>query len=108
MATIDEVIADAIAEEEVKKNMAAPAFQILPPMDDTKVTISLEEYKRLVLTENYYNRLLDEVESFIALSYDKKRLYIDANLTDFYRILYPEKYKAAYEKLIAEEPNEDE
>lgn len=103
MGTIDEAIADAMAEEEVKQNMGqptTPAIQLVPPLEENKVTIDLEEYKELILQASDYERLLNEINDCVRLNYNEDDIEVIPNLTKFYKIFFPETCKAMLRSLI--------
>lgn len=103
METIDEAIADAMAEEEVKQSMqpTAPAIQLVPPLEENKVTIDLEEYKELILQASDYERLLNEINDYIRLNYNEDDIEVIPNLTKFYKIFFPETCRSMHRRLIA-------
>ena len=103
MGTIDEAIADAMAEEEVKQNMGqptTPAIQLVPPLVENKVTIDLEEYKELILQASDYERLLNEINDYIRLNCNEDDIEVIPNLTKFYKIFFPETCRSMRRRLI--------
>lgn len=107
--TIDEVIADAMAEEEVAKdfksnlkNEVAQAFGT--QKTEQTVTISLEEYLLLKSKEMDLERLLGAVFDDLKLSYNEKGLDISdgANIVATFKVLYGQLYNIIYQDLLKE------
>lgn len=98
---IEEIIADAKAEEEVKQAMEADYFKPFEaPRNNSTVTISLAEYEVLLKKSYDLERLLGAVLDDLELSYDKERLRIYGDRTlSAVKILYP----AAYDSLLVAE-----
>ena len=114
---IEEMIADAKAEEEVareqeraaKEEKAREDFrdtlreqlkEALIPKSDNKVTISLSEYVILKQKETDLDRILSAIVDGLELSYNKEYLRLkDDNVVDAISILYPD----VYDTLLAAE-----
>lgn len=115
---IEEMIADAKAEEEVareqeraaKEEKAREDFRdtlreqlkkALIPKDDNKVTISLSEYLILKQKEADLDRILNAIVDGLGLSYSKEYLSLkeSENVVDAIRVLYPD----VYDHLLAAE-----
>ena len=113
MKNIDELIADAQAEEEVareqeraaKEEKAREDFrdtlreqlkEALIPKSDNKVTISLSEYVILKQKEADLDRILNVIVDGLGLSYSKEYLSLKGseNVVDAIRVLYPDVYDA--------------
>ena len=117
---IEEMIADAKAEEEVAREQAKAAKEekaredfrnvlrkglneALNNKDDSKVTISLKEYVILKQKEQDLDRIMSAIVDNLELSYSREflRLKDSDNLVDTFRVLYP----TAYDIILAEELN---
>ena len=115
---IEEMIADAKAEEEVareqikaaKEEKAREDFrdtlrerlkEALIPKSDNKVTISLSEYVILKQKEADIDRILNAIVDGLGLNYSKDGLRLDEsqNVVDAIRVLYPD----VYDHLLAAE-----
>ena len=115
---IEELIADAKAEEEVareqeraaKEEKAREDFrdtlreqlkEALIPKSDNKVTISLSEYVILKQKEADLDRILNAIVDGLGLSYSKEYLSLkeSENVVDAIRVLYPD----VYDHLLAAE-----
>lgn len=115
---IEELIADARAEEEVaaeqeraaKEEKAREGFrdtlreqlkEALIPKSDNKVTISLSEYVILKQKEADLDRILNAIVDGLGLSYSKEYLSLkeSENVVDAIRVLYPD----VYDHLLAAE-----
>lgn len=115
---IEELIADAKAEEEVareqeraaKEEKAREDFrdtlreqlkEALIPKSDNKVTISLSEYVILKQKEADLDRILNAIVDGLGLSYSKEYLSLkeSENVVDAFRVLYPD----VYDHLLAAE-----
>ena len=115
---IEEMIADAKAEEEVareqeraaKEEKAREDFrdtlrerlkEALIPKDESKVTISLSEYVILKQKEADLDRILNAIVDGLGLSYSKEYLSLkeSENVVDAFRVLYPD----VYDHLLAAE-----
>jgi hypothetical protein len=110
---IEELIADARAEEEVaaeqeraaKEEKAREDFrdtlreqlkEALIPKDDNKVTISVSEYVILKQKEADLDRILNAIVDGLGLNYSKDdlRLGESDNVVSAIRVLYPDVYDA--------------
>lgn len=115
---IEEMIADAKAEEEVameqeraaKEEKAREDFrdtlreqlkEALIPKSDNKVTISLSEYVILKQKEADLDRILNAIVDGLGLSYSKDYLSLKESekVVDAFRVLYPD----VYDHLLAAE-----
>ena len=115
---IEEIIADAKAEEEVareqekaaKEEKAREDFRdalreqlkdaLIPRRDDEKVTISLKEYITLKQKEVDLDRILNAMVDSVYLNYSKDELRLNGDRPiEVMRGLYPE----AYDALLAAE-----
>ena len=115
---IEELIADARAEEEVaaeqeraaREEKAREDFrdtlreqlkEALIPKSDNKVTISLSEYVILKQKEADLDRILNAIVDGLGLSYSKEYLSLkeSENVVDAIRVLYPD----VYDHLLAAE-----
>lgn len=114
---IEEMIADAKAEEEVAREQAKAAAdrqfkedlreQLKENLLETvknkkasnKVTIDLDEYVMLDNKSKDLDRLLTAIISDLGLNYNRERLRVKDgdNIVDALRVLYPE----AYDHLLA-------
>lgn len=113
MKDIEEMIADAKAEEEVAKEQAkeqakqAENFKedfrealkeqlkdaFTPLQRDThKVTISLFEYNVLRQKEKDLERILYYLMSHVKLGFDNNSLKFDGNAVDIIKVMFPETY----------------
>lgn len=110
---IEEMIADARAEEEVaaeqeraaKEEKAREDFrdtlreqlkEALIPKDESKVAISLSEYVILKQKEADLDRILNAIVDGLGLSYNNEYLTLrgDDKVVDAFRVLYPDVYDA--------------
>lgn len=115
---IEELIADARAEEEVaaeqeraaREEKAREDFrdtlrerlkEALIPKDESKVTISLSEYVILKQKEADLDRILNAIVDGLGLSYSKDYLSLKESdkVVDAFRVLYPD----VYDHLLAAE-----
>ena len=107
---IEEIIADARAEEEVARNMAKGDFrdelrgklkEAFTPREEENVRIALSEYVTLVKKAMDLDRVLNAIVDNVTLSYNKEYLRLDdeSKVVDAFRVLYPE----AYDALLAAE-----
>jgi hypothetical protein len=115
---IEELIADAKAEEEVaaeqeraaKEEKAREDFrdtlrerlkEALIPNDESKATISLNEYVILKQKEADLDRILNAIVDGLGLSYSKEYLSLreSEKVVDAFRVLYPD----VYDHLLAAE-----
>ena len=121
---IDEMIADAKAEEQVTQNAAKAEDrekdfrdtlrnrlkEALTPKDDEKVTIRLDEYTVLTHKAMDLDRLLNAIVSCMELNYNKSglRVYYDNRIIETFRALYPEVYESIYELELEKDKREQE
>lgn len=110
---IEELIADARAEEEVaaeqkraaKEEKAREDFrdtlreqlkEALLPKNENKITINLSEYVILKQKEADLDRILNAIVDGLGLSYSKEYLSLkeSENVVDAIRVLYPDVYDA--------------
>ena len=110
---IEEMIADAKAEEEVareqeraaKEEKAREDFrdtlreqlkEALIPKSESKVTVNLSEYVILKQKEADLDRILNAIVDGLGLNYSKDGLRLDEskNVIDAIRVLYPDVYDA--------------
>lgn len=115
---IEELIADARAEEEVAREQERAAREekaredfrdtlreqlkeALIPKSDNKVTISLSEYVILKQKEADLDRILNAIVDGLGLSYSKEYLSLkeSENVVDAFRVFYPD----VYDHLLAAE-----
>ena len=112
MKDIEEMIADAKAEEEVAREQAkavnntndfreelkvqlAEAFK---PKKSDNVVIDLDEYVALNNKAMDLDRILNAIVDGLELNYNKEKLRYNggSDLADVIRILYPDAYNALY------------
>ena len=119
---IDEMIADAKAEEKVKAEQEKDTNndfrdtlrnrlkEALTPKDDEKVTIRLDEYTVLTHKAMDLDRLLNAIVSCMELNYNKNglRVYYDNRIIETFRALYPEVYESIYELELEKDKREQE
>jgi len=122
MENIDELIADARAEEEVAKEQAIEssenkfreelktclidAFKDNAKFSkDNSVTLSLNEYLILRFKERDLETITSAIISNLALGYDGEslRLNIKNDVVDVMKVLYPDMYEAILEDLQQKE-----
>lgn len=113
---IEEMIADAKAEEEVAREQAKAAKEekaredfrnvlrkglneALSNKDDSKVTISLKEYVILKQKEQDLDRVMSAIIDAIELSYSNEYLRISngESIINAFRVLYPNAYETIFE-----------
>lgn len=118
MEDLNEMIADAKAEEEVAREQERAAKEenaredfrdtlreqlkgALIPKSDNKVIISLSEYVILKQKEADLDRILNAIVDGLGLSYSKEYLILkeSENVVDAFRVLYPD----VYDHLLAAE-----
>ena len=123
--SIEEIIADAKAEEEVareqekaaKEEKAREDFRdalreqlkdaLIPRRDDEKVTISLKEYITLKQKEVDLDRILNVMVDSVYLNYSKDELRLNGDrVIEVMRVLYPEAYDALLAAELAEHNEE--
>lgn len=124
---LEELIADARAEEEVEKEQERAAREekaredfrdtlreqlkeALIPKSDNKVTISLSEYLILKQKEADLDRILNAIVDGLGLSYSKEylRLKERENVVDAFRVLYPDVYDHLLAAELERAEHEDE
>lgn len=98
--TIDECIADAKAEEEVKKS-----YDFNKTSQDVKkeatVTINLNEYTALAKIAMDFKRIMYAIVKDARLSYDNDHLIIDGDEVEAaFRILNPDLYQVTHSALL--------
>ena len=107
---IEEIIADARAEEEVAREQAAAKEKTFKdelreklketfrPREEERVTITLSEYVILTNKAMDLDRVLNTIVDNLTLSYNKEYLRLDdeGKVVDAFRVLYPEAYGALY------------
>lgn len=122
MKDIDEMIADARAEEEVAKEQAIESSENKFREDlkahlidafkdnakfskDNSVTLSLNEYLILRFKERDLETITSAIISNLALGYDGEslRLNIKNDVVDVMKVLYPDMYEAILEDLQQKE-----
>lgn len=98
---IDEVIADAKAEEQaniearMKQAIKKPSFQ-----PKSLATIDLEEYVMLRQIEADHKRLLELIIDTCELNYSREKLrLIDDDVLQYIRVVYPEEYETRFAEL---------
>lgn len=115
---IEEMIADAKAEEEVAREQAKAAKEekaredfrdtlreqlkeAIIPKNESKVTINLSEYVILKQKEADLDRILNAIVDGLGLSYSKEYLSLKESdkVVDAIRVLYPD----VYDHLLAAE-----
>lgn len=95
MIEIEEMIADAKAEEETKNAVEKIKKYIAPEkVRDSKVTIDLDEYIELKLKEQNHIRLADVIADSLELDYYGEELRIKDNseILNAFKLLYPNTY----------------
>lgn len=101
---IDEIIAEAMAEEAVKKDMADSKPNIFKT--ETKVTIDLNEYVTLKMIEKDFSIIFSIICEGLELAYDKSGLMYGGDyhaLARAIKMLYPDIYSSIFEELKAED-----
>ena len=116
ITNIEELIADAKAEEEVNKTAQddlTEAFMRKFAADLNKgaeektkggaVTIPLAEYVELKQMESDYDRLFSAIVRSLGLNYNHEDIRVDGDIIkDTFKALYPEEYEAEYQTLLEE------
>lgn len=123
MKDIEEMIADARAEEEVAKEMVSDNSkdnfremlreslkEAFKPKDGVKVSIDLREYVTLVNKSMDLDRILSAITDNLRLSYNDEYLSLtsDNNVVEAFKVLYPEAYDHYYEYLLENKEAEGE
>lgn len=107
---IEEIIADARAEEEVAREQAAAKEKTFKdelreklketfrPREEERVTIKLSEYVVLTNKAMDLDRILNAIVDKLTLNYNNEYLMLGDRdkLVDAFRVLYPEAYDALY------------
>lgn len=103
MDDINEIIADAIAEEEVAKENGYTIPKVGIAERTTEViAVDLENYIALRKMRDDYIKLLDIIERSMELSKYDKNLRLDGEeVVNFYRINYRDLYNHIVEELKA-------
>lgn len=107
--TIDEYIADAIAEEQVKREQQKlKTFNDVYKPHEASVTIPLSEYVVLNYMARDLELLKSTIENAFTLSYNKAEAFLSDRdkIEQVYKILYREDYNEILKKLQAEEEGE--
>ena len=118
---IEEIIADARAEEEVAREQAAAMEntfkdelrgklkEAFTPREEESVRIDLREYVTLVNKAMDLDRVLNTIVDNLTLSYNKEYLRLDdeSKVVDAFMVLYPEAYGALYAAELEQAGNED-
>ena len=118
MENIDEVIADARAEEEVAKEQAiensenkfreelkAKLKDMMYSINaDNKVTLSINEYLILKFKERDLETITSAIMSNLILGYDGESLRLNHknDVVDVIKVIYPDMYDAILEDLQKE------
>ena len=113
---IEEMIADAIAEEQVAKEQAETKgkeeqrnrdfFKSLmrgeSSADKREVTIPLSEYVELKDKERDLDLILKAIIEGMGLSYNNEYIYLknEGEVTNVFRILYPEVYEELFKQAL--------
>ena len=98
MLEIEEVIADAKAEEEAKKEADfktkfKEGLQDAFKQEEPKVSITVKEYVLLKQKEQDLERLVNIIIDDVELNYNNElRLKSYDNIIDAFKVLYPEAY----------------
>jgi len=122
---IEEMIADAKAEEEVAREQAKAAKEekaredfrnvlrkglneALSNKNDSNVTVSLKEYVILKQKEQDLDRIMSVIVDNLELSYNNEYLRISSgeNIIDAFRVLYPTAYDTIFEAELKRAENE--
>lgn len=122
---IEEMIADAKAEEEVAREQAKAAKEekaredfrnvlrkglneALSNKNDSNVTVSLKEYVILKQKEQDLDRIMSVIVDNLELSYNNEYLRISSgeNIIDAFRVLYPTAYDTIFEAELERVENE--
>ena len=107
--TIDEIIADAIAEEQVAKEQAEAKGkegqnyrELFRPIVKREVTIPLGEYVELKNKERDLDLILKAIIEGMGLSYNDEYIYLknEGEVTNVFRILYPEVYEKLFKQAL--------
>lgn len=119
---IEEIIADARAEEEVAREQAAAKEkrfkdelreklkETFRPREEERVTITLSEYVVLTNKAMDLDRILNAIVDRLTLSYNNEYLVLGDRdkVVDAFRVLYPEAYDALLAAELERAENENE
>lgn len=109
MIEIEEMIADAKAEEEVKKDnefkqqLKEGLKDVLVPKDNNKVTIDLSEYVTLKNKEMDLDRLIGVIIDGLELSYNNDYLRLSNEGETSIVAAFKTLYSTAYDNVLAME-----
>ena len=79
----------------------------MPETENRMVTVDVERYEGLILTDSQYDILLDALYEGARLSYDKQKLYFGGDSVDILLRLYtPLRYKTTLNALKEMDANE--
>jgi hypothetical protein len=121
---IEELIADAKAEEEVRKGQPCndfsfreeleshlkEAFSDIKARRESKVTIDLNEYLILKFKERDLERIVATILDKLTLNHDKSGLWIydhEDDISNIIKVLYPEVYQDVLYDLQEKEKKEN-
>jgi len=109
MENIEEMIADARAEEEAKKAQAKRREEIKEKAKERvkeawneereKIYIDREEYKNMILEHADYMRLLEAISRYATYNKYSEKLGIDSDFMNAVETLYPDLYEGLLENL---------
>lgn len=103
---IDEVIAEAMAEEEVKKDMKESKIPNNIFRSETKVSVDLNEYVTLKIMEKDFSSILSIICEGLELNYDKDGLRYNGDynaLAEAIKVIYPDIYSSIFAELKEED-----
>ena len=104
--TIDEMIAEAIAEEEANTVISEFERPLEIPKNTKEVTINLADYVSLKNMMQDYSRIMYAITKDMKLSYSKEYLVIDGSeIMRAMQVLYPSLCDSRLDELKAEEDN---
>lgn len=105
MESIEELIADAKVEEEIRKKQKEEPFKI--ELKEEKISIPVSEYLELKMKERDLNILVGAITETLSLGYDKKSLKVyDGSkelIINTFKTLYRYIYDTRLEELQQEE-----
>lgn len=98
---IDEMIADAIAEEEVKNDNKG----MFSKYNEVEITIPLKEYLSLKLMNADFDRIMRGIMDSFGLNYNGESLRVNngESITEVMNVLYPDIMENLYEELKKKE-----
>ena len=98
---IDEMIADAIAEEEVKNDNKG----MFSKYNEAEITIPLKEYLSLKLMSADFDRIMKGVMNSFGLNYNGESLRVNngESITEVMNVLYPDIMENLFEELKEKE-----